>query len=368
MKFYEHVDTVKAITWTHWTRHLEFVSRPLTPIVRFRRPKFFGKSGTPDFLKRVTECFKNLRCRPRWKYLPRGKILRQSETAKKPAIVRTWGMILTVCNKSGYFAHPFGSKFYEHVDTVKSITWSHWTRHLEFVSRPPTPIVRFRRPTFFGKSGTPNFERKVTERFKKFRERPSRRYIPWGIILRRYEKLQKKPAIFRRWCPILTVCHKSGYFAHLFGTKFYEHVDTVKDITWTHWTCHLEFVSQPPTPIVRFQRPTFFGKSGTPDFERKVTERFKNLRGRPRWQYLPWGKIVGWSETAKEPAIFRSWGPILTVYHKSGFFAHLFGRKFYEHVNTVKAITWTRGTARLEFVSRPLTPTVRFRRPTFFGK
>jgi hypothetical protein len=96
-----------------------------------------------------------------------------------------------------------------------------------------------------------------------------------------------------------TVCPKSGFYAHPFGTKFDGHADTVEAIMWTLGTCHLEFVSRPPTPYVHFISPNFYGKSGTPNLGQTVMDRFENLWTCPRQQYIHCGKILRQSEIAK---------------------------------------------------------------------
>jgi hypothetical protein len=68
--------------WTIGNFHLEIDSRPRPPYFHFTNRNFYDKSGTPNLGQTVTDRFENLRARPRQQYLHRGKILRQSETAK----------------------------------------------------------------------------------------------------------------------------------------------------------------------------------------------------------------------------------------------------------------------------------------------
>jgi hypothetical protein len=75
---------------------------------------------------------------------------------------------------------------------------------------------------------------------------------------------------------------------------------------WTIETFHLEFVSQTPTTYVHFPRPNCYGKSDTPNLGKTITDRFENLRARPRQKYLHRGKILSQSETAKTQLIFDS--------------------------------------------------------------
>jgi hypothetical protein len=68
--------------WTIGNFHLEIVSRPRPPYFHFTNPNFYDKSRTLNLGQTVTDHFENLRARPRQQCLHRGKILRQSETAK----------------------------------------------------------------------------------------------------------------------------------------------------------------------------------------------------------------------------------------------------------------------------------------------
>jgi hypothetical protein len=104
--------------------------------------------------------------------------------------------------------------------------------------------------------------------------------------------------------PIRTVCHISGPFARLFGTKFDRQLGPVEAIVWIYGTCYLEFVSQPLTTNVWFGWPAFFGKSGAPDLGQTVVECLENLEERPRQQYQHRGKILRQSETAKTQLFF----------------------------------------------------------------
>jgi hypothetical protein len=77
-------------------------------------------------------------------------------------------------------------------------------------------------------------------------------------------------------------------------------------IMWMIGTFHLEIVSRPSTIYVHFTRPNIYSKSGTPNLGQTVTDRFENLRARPRQQYLHRGKFLSQSETAKTQLIFDS--------------------------------------------------------------
>jgi hypothetical protein len=68
--------------WANRNFHLEIDSRPRPLYFHFTNRNFYDKSGTPNLGQTVTDRFENLRARPRQQYLHRGKILRQSETAK----------------------------------------------------------------------------------------------------------------------------------------------------------------------------------------------------------------------------------------------------------------------------------------------
>jgi len=81
-KFDGQLRPVDAIVWICGTCYLELFSRPPTTNVWFRWTAFFGKSGEPDLDQTFAECLENLEERARQQYLQRGKILRQSETAK----------------------------------------------------------------------------------------------------------------------------------------------------------------------------------------------------------------------------------------------------------------------------------------------
>jgi hypothetical protein len=61
-----------------------------------------------------------------------------------------------------------------------------------------------------------------------------------------------------------------------------------------------------PTPYFHFIKPNFYDKFGTPKLGLQVTDRFKNLRARPRQQCLHCGKILRQSETAKKQLFFDS--------------------------------------------------------------
>jgi hypothetical protein len=116
---------------------------------------------------------------------------------KKPAIFRKWGLILTVCHKLWYSAHPFGSKFYEHVDTVKAITWTHLTRHSEFVPCP--------RPQLFASEGQYFFEspdRRISRKrsqnaLKIYDDIPADNIYP-GVKFYANQKLQKNLLFLER--------------------------------------------------------------------------------------------------------------------------------------------------------------------------
>jgi hypothetical protein len=171
--------------WTIGTFNLEIVSRPPIPYVHFTRPNLYGKSGTPNLLQTVTDCFENLLAHPRQQCLHRGKILRQSETAKTELFFYSRA-------RSQLYARSFGTKFDGHADTVEAIMWTIETFHFEIVSRPPTPYVHFTRPNFYSKSGTPNLWQTVTDRFENLREHPHQQCIHRGKILLQFETAKTK--------------------------------------------------------------------------------------------------------------------------------------------------------------------------------
>jgi hypothetical protein len=81
-KFDGQLRPVDAIVWICGTYYLELFSWPPTTNVWLRWRAFLGKSGAPDLDQTVAECLENLEERGSQQYLHRGKILRQSETAK----------------------------------------------------------------------------------------------------------------------------------------------------------------------------------------------------------------------------------------------------------------------------------------------
>jgi hypothetical protein len=68
---------------------------------------------------------------------------------------------------------------------------------------------------------------------------------------------------------------------------------------WTIVNFHLEIVSRPRPPYFHFTNRNFYDKSGTPNLGQTVTDRFENLRARPRQHCLHRGKILSQSETVK---------------------------------------------------------------------
>ena len=59
-----------------------------------------------------------------------------------------------------------------------------------------------------------------------------------------------------------------------------------------------------PTPYFHSTKPNFYDKSGTPKLGLQVTDRFENLRARPRQKCIHCGKILRQSETAKTQLFF----------------------------------------------------------------
>jgi hypothetical protein len=93
--FLKSIDVRKIVK----TGYLELVSRPPTTDHQclVQMASFFRQSGAPDLDQTVPECLENLEERPRQQYLHRGKILRQSETAKTQ-------LFFWQCFRSGPFA------------------------------------------------------------------------------------------------------------------------------------------------------------------------------------------------------------------------------------------------------------------------
>jgi hypothetical protein len=150
----------------------------------------------------------------------------------------------------------------------------------------------------------PKLGLQVTDRFENLRARPHQQCLHCGKILRQSETA--KTLLF------FDSGDRSGPFA---PNQALTLIRLARNLTGKQikWSDHVDdwkfpFRDRFPVPTLYFHstKPNFYDKSGTPILGSKVTDRFENLRARPRQQCLHCCKILRQSETAKTQLFFDS--------------------------------------------------------------